>query len=133
MSFAGMAKLDPIEHSGFAKRMETISTYLLRDAGRHVTIEQSGMVPTVPSGSAIVVEPGGRTALPGDGGPKLGPDVQENDLVLGAAVPLPAENVDRVTLSPVEVRVSSCDVNADGNITAGLEHGGGCSGSVRDV
>ena len=41
--------------------------------------------------------------------------------MLGAAVPLPAENVDRVTLSPVEVRVSTCDVNTDGNITAGLE------------
>ena len=34
------------------------------------------MVPKVPSSSAIVVEPGGRTALPGDGGPKLGPDVR---------------------------------------------------------
>ena len=41
----------------------------------------------------IVVDPGGRTALPGDGGPKPGPDVREDDLVLGAAVPLPAENV----------------------------------------
>ena len=40
--------------------------------------------------------------------------------MLGAAVPLPAENIDRVTLSPVEVQFSTCDVTTDGNITAGL-------------
>ena len=96
VSVASVDKLDPIEH-----------------------VEPSGTVPTVPSGSAILVEPGGRTALPGDGGPKLGPDVQEDDLVLGAADPLPAENIDQVTLSPV--RVSTCDVTTDGNITAGLD------------
>ena len=101
VSVAGMAKLDPIEHSGVVKRTETISAYLPRDARRHVMIEQSKTLPMVISGSAIVVEPGGRTAVPGDCGPKLGPDVRDDDLVLGAAVQLPAENVDRVTLSPV--------------------------------
>ena len=58
VSVAGVAKLDPMEHLGVAKRTEMISAYLPRDAGRHVTIEQSGMVPKVPSSSAILV--GGR-------------------------------------------------------------------------
>ena len=44
-------------------------------------------VAAVPSGSAILVDPGGRTSLPGDGGPMLGPNVREYDLVLGVAVP----------------------------------------------
>ena len=127
LSVAGMAKLDPIEHAGVVKRTETISAYLPRDAGRHDTIEPSGTVPKVPSVSAILVDPGGRTGLPGDGGPKLGPDVREDDLVLGAAVPLLAENIDRVTLSPLEVRVDTGDVTTDGNIMTR------CSGSVRDV
>ena len=42
--------------------------------------------------------------------------------MLGAAVPLPAENIYQATLSPVEVRVSTCDVTTDGNIAAGLVH-----------
>ena len=41
-------------------------------------------------GSLRFCDPGGRTLLPGDGGPKFCPDVLEDDLVLGAAVPLPA-------------------------------------------
>ena len=113
VSVAGVTRLDPIEHSGFVKRTETMFAYLPRDAGRHVTIGLSGMVPTVPSGSAILVDPGGRTALPGDGGPKRGPDVREENLVLGTAVPLPVENIARVALSPVEVRVSTFDVTSD--------------------
>ena len=121
VAVASVAKLHPIEHSGVVKRTETISVYLPRDSGRHVTIEPSGTVPTMPSGSAILVDPGGRTALPGDGGPRLGPDVREDDLVLGAAVQLPAENIDQVTLSPVKVRVSTCDVTTDGNIMTGLD------------
>ena len=120
VSVAGVAKLDPIEHSGVVRRTETMSVCLSRDTGWHATIGPSGMVPTVPSSSAILVDPGGRTALPGDGGPNLGPDVREDDLVLGAAVPLPAENIDQATLSPVEVRVSTCDVTTDGKIAAGL-------------
>ena len=70
--------------------------------------------------------------MKGDGEPKLGPDHKltfadiphsrrDDDLVLGAAVPLPADNVDQVTLSPAEVRLSTGDVNTDGNITAGFE------------
>ena len=42
--------------------------------------------------------------------------------MLGAVVPLPAENIYQATLSPVEVRVSTCDVTTDGNIAAGLVH-----------
>ena len=53
LSVAGIAKLDPIKHSGVAKRTETISAYLRRVAGRHVMIEQSRTVPTVTSGSAL--------------------------------------------------------------------------------
>ena len=121
VSVAGVAKLDPIEHSGIVKRTETMSAYLPRDAGRHVTIGPSEMVPMVPSGSAILVDPGGWTALPGNGGPKRGPEVRKYDLVLGTAAPLPVENIARVTLSPVEERVSACDVTTDGNIMAGLD------------
>ena len=44
----------------------------------------------------------------------------EDALVLGSAVPLPAENIDRVTLSPMEVRFSTCGVTTDRDITAGL-------------
>ena len=62
-----------------------------------------------------MVDPGGQTAPPGDGGSMLGPDVREDDLVLGAAVPLPAENVYQATLASV-------DVTTDGNIAAGLVH-----------
>ena len=120
MSVAGVAKLDRIEHSGVVRRTETMSVCLPRDAGWYAMIGPSRTVPTVPSSSVILVDPGGQTAPPGDGGLKLGPDVREDDLVLGAAVPLPAENIYRVTLSPVEVRVSTCDVTTDGNIAAGL-------------
>ena len=68
--------------------------------------------------------------MKGDGGPKLGPDhkltviphaTRDDDLVLGVAVPLPAENVDQVTLSPAGVHLSTGDVNTDGNITAEFE------------
>ena len=41
--------------------------------------------------------------------------------MLGAAVPLPAENVGRVALSPAEVWLGASDVNTDENITAGLQ------------
>ena len=58
VSVVSVDKLDPIEHLGVVKWTETISAYLPQDAGRHVTIEPSGMVPKVPSGSAILV--GGR-------------------------------------------------------------------------
>ena len=40
----------------------------------------------------------------------------EDDLVLGAAVPLPAESIDRVTLSSMEARVSPCDVTTYRNV-----------------
>ena len=86
VSVAGVTKLDPIEHSGVVRRTEMISAYLPRVAGRHVAVGPSGTVSAVYSGSAILVDPGGRTALPGDGGPKLRPDVREDDLVLGDLV-----------------------------------------------
>ena len=68
----------------------------------------------------------------GDGGPKLDPDrkltfseiphaPRNDDLVLGAPVPLPAENVGRVTLLPAEVRLGAGDVDTDENITVGLQ------------
>ena len=119
VSVAGVDRLDPIEHSGVVRRTE-MSVRLPRDAGWHATTESSGMIPTVPSGSATWVDSGGQTALPGEGGPKLGPDVREDDLVLGAAVLLPAENMYQATISQVEVRVSACDVTTDGDKAAGL-------------
>ena len=60
VSVAGVAKLDPIEHSGIVKWTEMMSADLPWDAGRHVMIGPSGTVPTVPCGSAILVDPGGR-------------------------------------------------------------------------
>ena len=89
------------------------------------------------SSSAILMDPGGRTLLPGDRGPKFCPDVLEDDLLLGAAVPLPAVKDTRVASSPGEVLVGNCDVTTDGNITAGhdgwsaAEMIGSSSGVVR--
>ena len=48
-------------------------------------------------------------------------ETRNDDLVLGAAVPLPAENVGRVTLSPAEVRLGAGDVYNNENSTAGLQ------------
>ena len=68
----------------------------------------------------------------GDGGPMLGPDrgltflnipdtMGNDDMVLGAAVPFPADNVGRVALSPEELRLGAGDVDTDENITAGFQ------------
>ena len=57
------------------------------------------------SGSAILVDPGGGTLLPGEGGPTSCPGVLTDDLVLVAAVPLPAIRDPMVASSPVEVIV----------------------------
>ena len=68
----------------------------------------------------------------GDGGLRFGPDrditlseiphtTRNDDLVLGAPVPLPAENVGRVALSPADGRLRAGDVNTNGNITTGLQ------------
>ena len=68
----------------------------------------------------------------GDGGLKFGPDrkltlseiphaMRNDDLMLGAPVPLPAENAGRVALSPADGRLRAGDVNTDGYITTGLQ------------
>ena len=68
----------------------------------------------------------------GDGGLQFGADrdltlskiphaTRNDDLLLGAPVPLPAENVGRVALSPADGRLRAGDVNTDGNITTGLQ------------
>ena len=44
----------------------------------------------------------------------------QDDPVLGAAFPLPAENIDRVTLSSMEVRVSTGGSSTYRDITARL-------------
>ena len=80
-------------------------------AGRHVAVipvGPSGTLSPSTSGSVILVDPGGSTLLPGEGGPKF---------VLGAAVPLPAVRDPRVASSPGEVLVGDCDVITDENIT----------------
>ena len=87
--------------------------------GRHVAVSPVGpfgtLSPSTP-GSAILVDPGGSTLLPGEGGPKFCPGVLTDDLVLGAAVPIPAVRNPRVTSSPGEVLVDNCDVITNGNI-----------------
>ena len=91
-------------------------------AGQHVAVGPggpSGTVSPVASGTAILVDPGGSTLLPGEGGPKFCPDVLKDDLVLGAAVLLPAVRDPRVASSPGGVLVVNCDVITDGNIKAG--------------
>ena len=68
----------------------------------------------------------------GDGGSMLGSDrkqafseipyaTRNDDLVLGEAVPLPADNVGQMTLPPAEMRLGVSDVYTDENITAGLQ------------
>ena len=64
-----------------------------------------------------LVDPGGRTLLLGDGGP----EVLEDDLVLGATVPLPAIKDSHVASLLGEMLVGNCDVTTNGNITAGLD------------
>ena len=109
-------------------------------AARHVAVGPggpSGTVSAVASSFAILVDPGGSTLLLGEGGPKFCPDVLEDDLVLGAAVPLPAVRDPRVASSPGEVLVGNCDVITDRNITVGHdgwsapEMVGSSSGVVR--
>ena len=88
-------------------------------AGRNVAVSPVGpsgtLSPSTP-GSAILVDPGGSTLLPGEGRPKFCPGVLTDDLVLGAAVLLPAVRDPRVASSPGEVLVDNCDVVTDGNI-----------------
>ena len=88
-------------------------------AGWHVAVSpvgSSGTLSPSTSGSAILVDPGGNTLLPGEGGPKFCPGVLTDDLVLGAAVPLPAVRDPRVASSPGEVLVGNADVITNGNI-----------------
>ena len=62
-----------------------------------------------------------------DGGPLFGPDRNGThtmgivDRVLDRLVPLPAEDVGRVTLSPADGRLCVGDGNTDGNIATGLQ------------
>ena len=63
------------------------------------------------------MDAGGSTLLPGEGGLKLCPGVLIDDLVLGAAVPLPAVRDPRVASSPEEVLVGDRDVITEENIT----------------
>ena len=69
------------------------------------------------SGSAILLDPGGGTLLPGEGGPKSCPSVLTDNLVLVAAVTLPAVQDPMVTQSPVEVIVGDRGVVTEENIT----------------
>ena len=60
---------------------------------------------------------GGSTLLPGGRGLKSCPCVLTDDLVLVAAVPLPAIRDPMLASSPVEVMVGDCDVFIENNIT----------------
>ena len=70
-----------------------LSPFISGPAGPYVAggpIGPLGTLSPSDSGSAILVDPGGGTLLPGEGGPKSCPGVLTDDLVLVAAVPLPA-------------------------------------------
>ena len=89
-------------------------------AGRHVAVSPVGpsgtLSPSI-SGSGILVYPGGSMLLPEEGGPKFFPGVLTDDLLLGAAFPLPAVWDPRVASSLGEVLVGDCDVITEENIT----------------
>ena len=89
-----------------ARRARVLQRALLALMGHCLRVSLTmlaGMLRLAPvtSGSAILVDPGGSTGtlLPGEGGPKFCPDVLQDDLVLGAAVPLPALQDPRVASS----------------------------------
>ena len=94
--------------------------------GPYVAGGPVGPFGTLSSGSAILVDPGGvfpsANPPPGDmlllceGGPKSCSRVLTDDLVLVAAVPLPAIWDPMVTQSPVEGIVGACDVVTKENI-----------------
>ena len=120
----------------------TLSPFILDLAGRHVAIgpvAPFGMLspsdchpagPVIPNHASPA---GWHVAI----GPQFCPDVLEDDLVLGAAVPLPAVEGSRVASSPGEMLVGNGDVTIDGIITAGPdgwsapEMVGSSSGVVR--
>ena len=114
----GMSHLEPLEHS------------VLNAARAGRPMEETPFLDSLEHSVLDMALDGGLTK--GDGGPKLGPDckltfseiphaMRNDDLVLGAPVPLPAEHVGRVALSPAEVRLGAVDVNTNENITAGLQ------------
>ena len=114
----GISHLEPLEHS------------VLNAALNGRPMEGTPVLDSLEYSVLDMALDGGLTK--GDGGPKLGLDrkltfseiphaTRNDDLVLGAPVPLPAENVGRVALLPAEVRLGAGDVNTDENITAGLQ------------
>ena len=145
----GISHLEPLEHSVLnaalvGRPMEgTPVLELLEHSNLEVALdggpvdEMSHLEPLEHSVLNTALDSG---LTKGDGGPKLGPDckltfsklphaTRNDDLVLGAAVPLPAENVGRVALLPEEVRLGAGDVNTDENITARLQ----CLNTEGDV
>ena len=114
----GIPDLEPLEHSVLEMAL---------DSG--LTEGISHLEPLEHSVLDMALD-GGLTK--GDGGLKFGPDrkltlseiphaTRNDDLMLGALVPLPAENVGRVALSPTDGRLRAGDVNTDGNITTGFQ------------
>ena len=114
----GISHLEPLEHS------------VLNAALKGRPMEGTPVLDSLEHSVLDMALDGG--LMKGVGGPKLGPDrkltfseiphaMRNDDLVLGAPVPLPAENVGRVALLSAEVRLGAGDVNTDDNITAGLQ------------
>ena len=130
-SLLRMTVSDPLEHSGLGVTVHVDMDSLrmapwdaggtLRSTYRHgmaiwrnVLCCSFSRVPVLPASGYLRSFGGiGRTCI-------VDLYAGEDDLVLGVAVPFPAENIDRVTLSPMEVRFSACGVTTDRDITAGL-------------
>ena len=158
----GIPDLEPLEHSVLEMALDSVLT----EGISHLEPLEHSVLNTAMDGRPVegipVLEPLEHSVLDmaldsglvkGDGGPKLGSDrkltfsemphaSRNDDLVLGAAVPLPADNVDRMALSPAEVQLSAGDVYTDENIMAGpqcwnMERGSsglpnGCGSCVSD-
>ena len=122
-SFIRMTESDPLDHSGLSVTVHVDMNSLrmapwdaggtLRSTYRHrmdiwrdvlCCVVRFPRLPVFPATGYLRSFGGlGRTCI-------IDLYAGEDDLVLGAAVPLPAENIDRVTLSSMEVRVSTCGV-----------------------
>ena len=145
----GMPYLEPLEHSvlgmaldsGLMKgisQLEPLEHSVPNAALNSRSIEGA---PVLHSSKCSVLQMGlAKGLMTEDGGRPFGPDRNLTlsygphvtgivDRVLGRLVPLRAEDVGRVTLSPADGRLRAGDWNTDGNITTGFQ----CCNTEGDV
>ena len=144
----GISHLEPLEHSvrnvalddgpvDEMSQLEPLKRSVLNTAPEGRPME--GILVTDPLEHSVLDVALDSGIAKGDGGPMLGSDrkltfseipyaTRNVDLVLGAAVPLPADNVGRVALSPAEVRLGVSDMCTNENIMGGLQ----CWNTDRD-